>query len=272
MDEKLLNYLRCPGCHSPLINQGQSLLCSGCQRTYSLFRNIPQLLNQSALKDNWQKYFEAQLREKGDTVAANSYLNQGHFHRLQQTVLETIGQASHKVIVDVGCGTGHFTASLASQNILLGLDFSLEMLLRAEAKGFFPVQARATELPLADNSFDLVLANSIIQCLPDVGKFLAELVRVCSPGGRIIISGFNSQNIFLRAWRHLEITRRPPLFFHPLNRIIEILTIFGAQTLKVRLLFYPLRTRKEFAHPRGISPGCLYLASSFVLEARKTGL
>jgi len=269
MDEKLLNYLRCPGCHSPFIFEGQSLFCSGCQQTYSFFKNIPQLLNQSALNDSWQRYFEAQIREKGDSVAANSYLNQGHFRRLQQTVLETIGKTSDKVIVDVGCGTGHFTASLASQNILLGLDLSLEMLLAAESKGFFPVQARATELPLADNAFDLVLANSVIQCLPDARKFLAELVRVSNEGGRIIISGFNSQNIFLRTWQHLEITRRPPLFFHPLNRIIEILADSGAQTLKVRLLFYPLRTRKEFFHPRRFRPACLYMASSFVLEARK---
>jgi ubiquinone/menaquinone biosynthesis C-methylase UbiE len=270
MDEKLLNYLRCPGCHSPFIFEGQNLVCSGCRQTYSFFKNIPQLLDQSALKDSWQRYFEAQIREKGDSVAANSYLNQGHFRRLQQTVLETIGKMSDKVIVDVGCGTGHFTSSLASQNILLGLDLSLEMLLAAEAKGFFPVQARATELPLADNAFDLVMANSVIQCLPDARKFLTELVRVSNEGGRIIISGFNSQNIFLRAWQHLEITRRPPLFFHPLNRIIEILADSGAQTLKVRLLFYPLRTRKDFFHPQRFRPACLYLASSFVLEARKT--
>jgi len=271
MDEKLLKYLRCPGCHSPLNFEGQSLFCSGCRKTYSFFKNIPQLLNKSAFEDKWQRYFEARLREKGDTVAANSYLNQGHFRRLQQTVLETIGETSDKIIVDVGCGTGHFTASLASQNILFGLDLSLEMLLVAEAKGLFPVQARATELPLADNAFDLVLANSLIQCVAEVRKLLSELVRVCSPGGRIIISGFNSQNIFLRVYRHLEIIGRPPLFFHPLSRIIDILSEFGAPSLKVLLLFYPFKIRKEFINPRLISPGCLYLASSFVLEARKTG-
>jgi len=272
MDERLLNYLRCPGCHSPLILEGQSLFCSGCRKTYTFFKNIPQLFDQTAFKDNWQRYFEAQLREKGDSVAANSYLNQGHFRRLQQTVLETIGKTSDKAIVDVGCGTGHFTASLARQNILFGLDLSLEMLLVAEAKGFFPVQARATELPLADNAFDLVLANSLIQCLAEVRKLLTELVRVCSPGGRIIISGFNSQNIFLRAFRYLEITRRPPLFFHPLNKIIELLAEGGVQSLKIVLLFYPLKVRKEFINPRQIRPGYLYLASSFVLEAQKIGL
>lgn len=207
----------------------------------------------------WEKYFDDQIEEKGDSIAANSYLNQSHFRRLQQAVLKAVGDIRDLTIIDVGCGTGHFSLALTAHNFLVGLDLSLKMLIAAQAKGFYPVQASATALPLVRNSFDLVLANSIIQCIADAEKFLAELVRICVPGGRIIISAFNSQNIFYRIFRYLESTKRPPLFLHPLERIINILSGQGARILKIYLLFYPLNFKKEAINFKTFSKSFLYL-------------
>lgn len=269
MDDRLLSRLRCPGCQNPLFLKDQVLICSACQKTYSLFRNIPLLLEPTETNDIWMKYFDDQVEEKGDTIAANSYLTRGHFSWLQQAVLEVIGNIKNLMIIDVGCGTGHFSFALAKENFLVGLDLSLQMLLAAQKKGFQPIQASASSLPLASNSFDLVLANSIIQCIACAEKFISELVRVCAPGGRIVISAFNSQNIFLRLFRYLEITPRPPLFLHPLKKIIDLLAKLGAPTLKIDLLFYPLKFKKEINNFKARSKSWLYLASSFVIEAKK---
>lgn len=269
MDDRLLSRLRCPGCQKPLLLKDQVLVCSACQKTYPLFRNIPLLLESTQINHIWMKYFDDQVEEKGDTIAANSYLTRSHFSWLQQAVLKVIGNIKNLMIIDVGCGTGHFSSALAKENFLVGLDLSLHMLLAAQKKGFQPIQASATALPLACNSFDLVLANSIIQCIACAEKFLTELVRVCAPGGRIIISAFNSQNIFLRLFRYLELTPRPPLFFHPLKKIIDLLTKQGVQNLKIYLLFYPLRFKKEVNKFKAVPTSWLYLASSFVIEAKK---
>ncbi len=269
MDERLLSRLRCPLCHSSLSLKDQILMCSGCQETYSIYNKIPRLLKLTEIQSYWQNYFDERIEKKGDSLAANSYLNQGHFRLLQQTVLKVTGNIKDLMIIDVGCGTGHFSFPLVTDNYLVGLDLSHKMLQAAQAKGFHPIQASALEPPLADNSFDLVLANSIIQCLADAEKFLAELVRICIPRGRIIISAFNSQNIFFRILHHLEPERKPSLFLHPLKKIIKLLSKQKVGILGIYLLFYPLKFKKKFINFRKLQSIFLFLASSFVIEAKK---
>lgn len=272
MDERLLMRLRCPACHHSLSLKDQILVCSGCRKTYSLYKNIPRLLESTENNGCWENYFDNLIEKKGDTIAANSYLNQGHFRRLQQAVFKIAGNIKDLTIIDLGCGTGHFSFPLAVHNFLVGLDLSLKMLLAAQARGFQPVQASAAEPPLADNSFNLVLANSIIQCIADAEKFLTELVRLCSSGGRIIISTFNSQNIFFRIFRYFELTRRPRLFLHPLKRITSLMSRQETRILRIYLLFYPLKYEKEVINLKSLQKSFLYLASSFVVEVQKTGL
>jgi ubiquinone/menaquinone biosynthesis C-methylase UbiE len=48
----------------------------------------------------------------------------------------------------------------------------------------------ADSLPYGDDEFDVVVINSVLHCLPtaaDVATSLAELVRVCAPGGVVFV-------------------------------------------------------------------------------------
>jgi ubiquinone/menaquinone biosynthesis C-methylase UbiE len=48
----------------------------------------------------------------------------------------------------------------------------------------------AEEIPYADDSFDVVVINSVLQILASKGaveRAIAELVRVCSPGGCVFV-------------------------------------------------------------------------------------
>jgi ubiquinone/menaquinone biosynthesis C-methylase UbiE len=48
----------------------------------------------------------------------------------------------------------------------------------------------ASSLPYGEAEFDVVVVNSVLQCLPstaDVATSLAELVRVCRPGGSVFV-------------------------------------------------------------------------------------
>ncbi|MCX7974796.1 MAG: methyltransferase domain-containing protein [Candidatus Aminicenantes bacterium] len=270
MEEKLLHRLRCPSCYHPLYYDGQILSCSACQQSYLFYKNIPLLSKQARIDRDWERFFNGQVKQKGDTIAANSYLNEHHFYLLQQAVLEMVGPVKNMNIIDIGCGTGHFSASLAKENLLVGLDLSLQMLMAAEAKGFYPIQASALELPLAENSFDLVLANSIIQCIHEIENFLAGLVRLCLPGGRIIISAFNCQNFFFKTFRQLKRNQSPRLFLYPLGKIVPTLAKFGARPSRITLLFYPFKLRKKILDFKFFEKAFLLVASSFVLEARKS--
>jgi SAM-dependent methyltransferase len=49
------------------------------------------------------------------------------------------------------------------------------------------VQADVTELPLADQSFDLILCLHVLEHVQDDGAAMRELFRVLAPGGRAVI-------------------------------------------------------------------------------------
>jgi ubiquinone/menaquinone biosynthesis C-methylase UbiE len=97
-------------------------------------------------------------------------------------------------ILDVGCGTGAFLASLAHRfesSQLSGVDPSVEMLSVARDRlesNVVLVAARAEELPFSDESFDAVVSTNVFHFLREPRRALGEMRRVLRPGGRLIIS------------------------------------------------------------------------------------
>lgn len=99
-------------------------------------------------------------------------------------------------ILDVGCGTGIFTADvLKSGARVTGIDLSVAMLSRAVARGgrtFAGLCADMCALPFADNSFDRVFSMTAIEFVADGARAIAELNRVVRPGGRVVVTSLNS--------------------------------------------------------------------------------
>jgi ubiquinone/menaquinone biosynthesis C-methylase UbiE len=117
---------------------------------------------------------------------------------IKRRVLACAAIASGEEVLDVGCGTGTLAvaAARAAPGVrVTGLDADASILARARKKaagagleiGFD--QGRATGLPYADASFDLVLSTLLFHHLPDDAKrqTAAELVRVLRPGGRLVV-------------------------------------------------------------------------------------
>lgn len=112
-------------------------------------------------------------------------------------LMEMLHPAEGERILDVGCGTGVFTAYLLSAgSIVTGLELSLPMLRRAGQKAagmpFQMVRADMQMLPFADNSFDKTVSVTAIEFLENAGTTLAEFFRVTRPGGLIAVATLNS--------------------------------------------------------------------------------
>ncbi|MBR6872559.1 MAG: methyltransferase domain-containing protein [Ruminococcus sp.] len=96
-------------------------------------------------------------------------------------------------VLECACGTGAISVSIAPVcRELTAADLSTGMLRQADKKlrGFSNVRLRRadiTNLKCPDGSFDKVVAGNVIHLLDDPGKALSELLRVCRPGGRVII-------------------------------------------------------------------------------------
>jgi ubiquinone/menaquinone biosynthesis C-methylase UbiE len=109
----------------------------------------------------------------------------------QPVVQEILEGLPVGVALDAACGTGRHTTYLTSLgHRVIGVDTSPEMLARAHEKlpdGEFH-DADLHELPLPDDSVDLVVCAIALTHVPDLGRALGELVRVLRPGGHLVIS------------------------------------------------------------------------------------
>lgn len=102
--------------------------------------------------------------------------------------------------LDVGCGTGTLAQRLADAGYgMTGVDPSEGMLkiLRQRAPSVRAVQGSGSSLPFDDDSFDLVITVAVMHHIADgddVGRTLAEMVRVSKPGGRVLVWDHNPRN------------------------------------------------------------------------------
>ncbi|NDW52067.1 class I SAM-dependent methyltransferase [Aliiroseovarius sp. PrR006] len=99
-------------------------------------------------------------------------------------------------ILEVGVGTGLSLAHYSPAMKVTGIDFSEEMLQKArdkvQALGLGQVkelrQMDARELDFPDNHFDTIAAMHVLSVVPEPEKVMAEIARVCKPGGKIVIT------------------------------------------------------------------------------------
>jgi SAM-dependent methyltransferase len=104
-------------------------------------------------------------------------------------VLDAIGDVADLDVLDVGCGEGYMARELASRGArqVNGIDTSRELIKAAEAAmvpGTSFSEASAGDLQFPAESFDLVLANHVLNDLPDIAGPIGEFARVLRPGGR----------------------------------------------------------------------------------------
>lgn len=115
---------------------------------------------------------------------------------LEQTrILDLIGPVEGRRILDLGCGDGLLTWTLAERGAwAVGIDVDRAMLEAASARS--PrrrrqrprfVEGRIELLPFSDGSFDVVLIVTVLCLVADRAGAVREAARVLRPGGRLVI-------------------------------------------------------------------------------------
>jgi len=104
-----------------------------------------------------------------------------------------------EVVLDIGSGGG-LDVFLASKKVgpkgrVIGLDMTEQMVKKAKQnakKGNYTnvkfKLGEAEDIPVNDNSVDLVMSNCVINLVPNKEKAYREIYRILKPGGRFVIS------------------------------------------------------------------------------------
>jgi phosphatidylethanolamine/phosphatidyl-N-methylethanolamine N-methyltransferase len=105
-------------------------------------------------------------------------------------------------VLEVGVGTGLSLKAYPAHALVTGVDLSEEMLGLANDRikesqwshiNVMPMNAE--ELVFPDASFDVVTSFHVISVVSNPKRMMSEMIRVCRPGGRIlIVNHFRSPN------------------------------------------------------------------------------
>ncbi|MBD9528460.1 MULTISPECIES: class I SAM-dependent methyltransferase [Paracoccus] len=142
-------------------------------------------------------------------------------------------------VLEVGVGTGLSLQHYEPGMRVTGIDFSHEMLEKAREKvekqnltqvhELRQMDARSLDFP--DDHFDTVAAMHVLSVVPEPEKVMAEIARVCKPGGKVVIT-----NHFARSEGALAAIEKA---FAPLANVIgwhsdfRIETVLGESCLQL---------------------------------------
>ena len=126
-------------------------------------------------------------------------MNKGH-SEITEWGLGYISIGKSDKILDVGCGGGetvHRMAKIAEDGRVYGVDFSRESIAVSRGRNRRLIRAGrvaiccgcVSDLPFADDLFDLVTAIETHYFWPDLVSDMQVVLRVLKPGGRLIIIG-----------------------------------------------------------------------------------
>ena len=132
---------------------------------------------------------------RGYALWAPTYAAETAVSALEASVVNALGVslADHRVL-DVGCGIGRRLprAREAGAALAVGGDLTPDMPAQATDAPLLAA-ADVQALPVSDEAFDVVWCRLVLGHLAALRDAYAELARVCSPGGQVIVTDFHAQ-------------------------------------------------------------------------------
>jgi ubiquinone/menaquinone biosynthesis C-methylase UbiE len=152
--------------------------------------------------------------------------------------------------LDLGCGSGEFTAELVGAGAKpIGADVAEAALDRARSRhpGLdFRLVPIAGPLPFADNSFELVWASEVIEHVADTARWLSEVRRVLAPQGRLLLTtpAHGRLRVALGGVEHFSEPLGDHLHLYTRASLRTVLQEFGFDEVSVRAVGGPPLLRR----------------------------
>ena len=174
----------------------------------------------------------------------------------QQAVFTLAGEVKDKVALDASCGTGNYALALARRGAqVTAVDASAPMLALAQEKArregltLNLTQASLERLPFRPGSFELVTCILALEFVADPAGAVAELARVQSQGGRLVVGALGRFSLWALG-RRLKTLLRPSLWRHARffsRRELASLMVgagYGALAAEQAIFFPPVKSAR----------------------------
>jgi ubiquinone/menaquinone biosynthesis C-methylase UbiE len=144
-------------------------------------------------------------------------------------------------LLELGCGTGHWTAYFSGEGFkVTAIDTSETMLQIAKEKNIGNAifqKADAADLPYTAHSFPVIATITMLEFVNNINEVLDEIDRVLKPGGTLLagclneLSELGKNKINSKVYRHGH-------FFTP-EEIEQLLSRFGHPQINYGVYFSP---------------------------------
>jgi phosphatidylethanolamine/phosphatidyl-N-methylethanolamine N-methyltransferase len=152
-------------------------------------------------------------------------------------------------VLDVGVGTGLALDHYPRETNVVGVDLTPSMLNKARERiaeqGLDNIELHvmdAQDMTFENASFDTVVAMYVASVVPDPERLVAEMKRVCKPGGNIfVVNHFTNEHWMVRGFERLLSPLSSFLGFRPnfpLDKFVEETGLTVVETIPVNLFGY----------------------------------
>jgi ubiquinone/menaquinone biosynthesis C-methylase UbiE len=200
--------LRCLSCQATGLRvEASAVLCPACHATWPVAEGIPLLGAPAPSAGERHAAIEAAVRafyEKNpfptydDFDSVGSLLDKARRGVYAKLLDDQIPVGAR--VLECGCGTGQLSTFLSiAGRRCLGVDLCVASLRcgrqfrdRHGLRTVDFIQGNLFDLPIAEETFDLVIAKGVLHHTPDARRSFHEVARRARPGGYVIVGLYNS--------------------------------------------------------------------------------
>ncbi len=245
MKDSHLQYLVCPECQSDLaigdvtdrtddrVIEGQ-LVCAPCDKQFPILRGVPRFVELSNYADGfdfqWNKHALTQHDSYSkSTVSEDRFFNETKWKR----------DLSSETILEVGCGSGRFTAQAVSTGAMVvatDLSGAVDANYRAHegVDNLLIVQSNIYKMPFRRESFDKVFCLGVLQHTPDVEKSFKTLPDYLKQAGSYVTDVYDKRSGLMGL---VEIFYRTYFWVRPLTRRMPTQLLYKMVSTYIKLMW-----------------------------------
>ena len=183
---------RCKSDNLILNNELDRLVCPKCKKIFNKTYGIPTFINKFYGEElNQKEIYEQRSNSLTDSDFLINPIMLNHFVRKRYMDYLKIEQSMK--ILDIGTQDGVHLRYLKHKfpflknDDMYGIDITLSgLLIGSNHDAFHYSLGTVYDLPFADNSFDVIVANGIIEHLENSSNGLREIARVLKPNGQFV--------------------------------------------------------------------------------------